>query len=212
MKIIADEIQSYVENYIDKEPFLLSELNKETHQKTMFPRMISGNYQGRLLSFLSKLVQPKYILEVGTYTGYASLCLAEGLAKDGKVITIEVDPELQIYSQKYFDLSELGHLVEQKIGDALDIVPSLEHEFDLIFLDADKMRYLDYYEALLPKLRKGGLLITDNVLWSGQVVDKRFDDKTTNSLREFNDYVASDERVDKIILPIRDGLFLIRKK
>ncbi len=212
MRIIAEEIQSYVENYTDKEPFLLSELNKETHQKTMFPRMISGNYQGRLLSFLSKLVQPKFILEVGTYTGYASLCLAEGLQIDGKVITIEVDPELEIYSQKYFDLSELGHLVEQKIGNALDIIPHLEHDFDLIFLDADKMRYLDYYEVLLPKLRSGGLLITDNVLWSGQVVDAKFDDKTTNALREFNDYVASDERVDKIILPIRDGLFLIRKK
>lgn len=212
MKILSEEIQTYVENYTDKEPWLLAELNKETHQKTLFPRMISGNYQGRLLSFLSKLVQPKYILEVGTYTGYASLCLAEGLQKDGKVITIEVDPELQIYSQKYFDLSELGHLVEQKIGDALDIIPSLDIEFDLIFLDADKMKYVDYYEVLLPKLRKGGLLITDNVLWSGQVVDKKFDDKTTNALREFNDYVASDERVDKIILPVRDGLFLIRKK
>jgi predicted O-methyltransferase YrrM len=212
MKILTEEIQSYVENYTDKEPLLLTELTKETHQKTMFPRMISGNYQGRLLSFLSKLVQPKYILEVGTYTGYASLCLAEGLLKDGKVITIEVDPELEIYSQKYFDLSELGHLVEQKIGNALDIIPHLEHQFDLIFLDADKMRYLDYYESLLPKLRSGGLLITDNVLWNGQVVDKKFDDKTTNALREFNDYVASDERVDKIILPIRDGLFLIRKK
>jgi predicted O-methyltransferase YrrM len=212
MKIITQEIQEYVENYTDKEPLLLAELNKETHQKTMFPRMISGNYQGRLLSFLSKLVQPKYILEVGTYTGYASLCLAEGLQNDGKVITIEVDPELEIYSRKYFDLSEIGHLVEQKIGNALDIIPHLEYEFDLIFLDADKMKYLDYYEILLPKLRTGGLLITDNVLWNGQVVDKKFDDKTTNALREFNNYIASDERVDKIILPIRDGLFLIRKR
>ncbi|GIV43748.1 MAG: O-methyltransferase [Bacteroidia bacterium] len=212
MKIIPQEIQTYVENNTDKEPSLLFELNKETHQKTMFPRMISGNYQGRLLSFLSKLVQPKYILEVGTYTGYASLCLAEGLQKDGKVVTIEVDPELEIYSQKYFNLSDLGNVIEQKIGDAIDIIPSLEYEFDLIFLDADKMRYIDYYEILLPKLRSGGLLITDNVLWSGQVVDPRFNDKTTTALREFNQHVANDERVDKIILPVRDGLFLIRKK
>lgn len=212
MKIVSQEIQTYVENYTDKEPFLLFELNKETHQKTMFPRMISGNYQGRLLSFLSKLVQPKYILEVGTYTGYASLCLAEGLKKDGKVITIEVDPELEIYSRKYFNLSDLGNTVEQRMGDAKDIIPSLEYEFDLIFLDADKMRYIDYYEILLPKLRSGGLLITDNVLWGGQVVDPKFDDKTTNALREFNEHVANDEKVDKIILPVRDGLFLIRKK
>lgn len=212
MTILPDKIQTYVENHTDKQPPLLAELEEETYQKTMFPRMVSGNYQGRLLSFLSKLIMPKYILEVGTYTGYASLCLAEGLQKDGKIITLEIDPELQIYSQKYFDLSELGHLVVQKIGDALDIIPKLEFTFDLVFLDADKMKYIDYYEILLPKLRSGGLLITDNVLWSGKITDPSANDKTTHLLREFNDYVATDERVDKIILPIRDGLYLIRKR
>ncbi len=212
MEIINKNILNYIEMKKDNEPEILVKLARETHQKVLFPRMISGNYQGRLLSFFAKLIQPKTILEIGTYTGYASICLAEGLVPDGKIVTIEIDPELELFSRKYFSQSEFGEQIEQVIGNALDIIPTLDFEFDMIFLDADKQEYLSYYEAVLPKLRKGGLLITDNVLWSGQVVDTSFNDKKTQALREFNDYVAVDERVDKIILPIRDGLFLIRKK
>ena len=189
---------------------LLYELDRETHLKTLAPRMSSGPIQGRILSLISNLVRPKYILEIGTFTGFATLNLVRGLQPDGELITVEVNAELQYISNKYFTKSGYGNRINQLIGNAKEIVPALDYKFDLIFLDAGKKDYPIYYELILPKLRKGGIILADNILWSGKILDENMD-KTSIVLDEFNKQVAKDSRVENVILPLRDGINVIRK-
>ena len=188
---------------------LLYELDRETHLKTLAPRMSSGPIQGRILSLISNLVRPKYILEIGTFTGFATLNLVRGLQLDGELITIEVNAELQYISNKYFTKSGYGDRINQLIGNAKEIVPALDYKFDLIFLDAGKKDYPIYYELILPKLRKGGIILADNILWSGKILDENMD-KTSIVLDEFNKQVVEDSRVENVILPLRDGINVIR--
>lgn len=192
-------------------PDYLIELEKDTNLITTMPQMLSGRLQGRLLSFISKFLQPTRILEIGTFTGYSALCLAEGLKESGHLITIEIDPQYEHIINKFFRISTFYDKLELKIGDALQIIGGLNTEFDLIFIDAYKLDYLKYYEIAISKLRKGGLIIADNVLWSGKVIFE-LDDKTAKALDEFNSYVKNDKRVEKIMIPIWDGITLIRKK
>ena len=189
---------------------LLYELDRETHLKTLAPRMSSGPIQGRILSLISNLVRPKYILEIGTFTGFATLNLVRGLQPDGELITVEVNAELQHISNKYFTKSGYSDRINQLIGNAKEIVPKLDYKFDLIFLDAGKKDYPIYYELILPKLRKGGIILADNILWSGKILDENMD-KTSIVLDEFNKQVAKDSRVENVILPLRDGINVIRK-
>ena len=189
---------------------LLYELDRETHLKTLAPRMSSGPIQGRILSLISNLVNPKYILEIGTFTGFATLNLVRGLKSDGQLITVEVNAELQYISNKYFTKSGFGDRITQLIGNAKDIIPTLDYEFDLIFLDAGKKDYPIYYDLILPKLRSGGLILADNILWSGKVLDEKMD-KTSVILDAFNKQVVDDPRVENVILPLRDGINVIRK-
>jgi len=189
---------------------LLYELDRETHLKTLAPRMSSGPIQGRILSLISNLVRPKYILEIGTFTGFATLNLVRGLQPDGELVTVEVNAELQYISNKYFDKSGYGDRITQHIGNAKEIIPSLDYEFDLIFLDAGKKDYPIYYDLILPKLRSGGLILADNILWSGKILDEKMD-KTSVILDAFNKQVVEDPRVENVILPLRDGINVIRK-
>ena len=189
---------------------ILYELDRETHLKTLAPRMSSGPIQGRILSLISNLVRPKYILEIGTFTGFSTLNLVRGLQPDGELITVEVNAELQYISNKYFTKSGYGNRINQLIGNAKEIVPALDYKFDLIFLDAGKKDYPIYYELILPKLRKGGIILADNILWSGKILDENMD-KTSLVLDEFNKQVAKDSRVENVILPLRDGINVIRK-
>ena len=189
---------------------ILYELDRETHLKTLAPRMSSGPIQGRILSLISNLLRPKYILEIGTFTGFATLNLVRGLQPDGKLITVEVNAELQHISRKYFTKSGYSDRINQLIGNAKEIVPELDYKFDLIFLDAGKKDYPIYYELILPKLRKGGIILADNILWSGKILDENMD-KTSVILDEFNKQVVEDSRVENVILPLRDGINVIRK-
>lgn len=205
-------IEDYCTRHSDTEPLLLQALARETRLKATNPRMISGAYQGRFLALLSKLLQPKRILEIGTFTGYSALCLAEGLASAGHLTTLEVNPELSALAKKYWAEAGLTDHITQHIGDAKALVPGLQQTWDLVFIDAKKEEYLNYYELVLPQLRPGGVILTDNVLWDGKVVDKSMTDIATLALRRFNTFVAEDERVERVLLPIRDGLTIIRKK
>lgn len=212
MDFLPREIQAYAEAKSQAEPEILAQLNKETHLKVLYPRMLSGHWQGRLLSFLSKLVQPKHILEIGTYTGYSCLCMAEGLQAGGKITTIEVNHELESFIREYVEKTGFADKVDLRIGDAAEIIAGLDATFDLVFIDADKENYLKYYEMVLPKLRAGGLLLADNVLWSGKVVGEvKTTDKETLGLMAFNDFVAEDPRVECLLLPVRDGIMAARK-
>jgi len=208
---IDKDILNYVESNSQNEPQLLKELNRETHLKVLNPRMLSGSYQGRLLSLLSKIISPKSVLEIGTYTGYSALCIAEGLHKDGTIDTIDINEELQEIQNKYFKKSGFEKQIFQHVGNALDIIPKIDKCFDLVFLDADKENYPEYYNLVIDKIVSGGILIADNVLWSGKVIDKKDSDLTTIKLIEFNNLVQNDKRVETMILPIRDGLSICRK-
>ncbi len=211
MNFIPAELELYVENHSEDEPQLLAELNKETYQKILLPRMLSGQYQGRILSMLSKLISPKAILEIGTYTGYATLCLCEGLKKDGVVHTIDVNEELFDFQRKYFDKSDWGKQIHQHLGKAIDIIPTLNQNFDLVFIDADKENYLNYFEQVIDKMSTGGVIISDNVLWSGKVLEEaKSNDISTKTLQEYNHFLKNDERVETLVLPIRDGLTICR--
>lgn len=213
MEFIAEEIQAYSENFTNKESELLSNLNRETNLKVSQPRMLSGHLQGRFLSFISKLVQPKFILEIGTYTGYSALCLAEGLLKEGRLLTIDPNEETNVVAKRYFDASPYAKQMELLNDQALNVIPKIEQTIDLVFIDADKKNYLNYYKAVIDKVRTGGLIIADNVLWSGKVVDEESKmDAETKVLHEFNKFVSHDERVEHLLLPVRDGLMLLRKK
>ncbi len=212
MEFISDELAKYVENHTKAETSLLKKINRETHLEVLRPRMLSGHLQGRVLSMLSKMIAPNAILEIGTYTGYSALCLAEGLKKDGKLITIDKNEELEARAKSYFDESEYTELIDIRIGDALEIIPTLDEKFELVFIDADKTNYLNYFNLVIDKLPSGAFIIADNVLWSGKVVqplDTADDD--TKALVKFNEIVQKDDRVENVLFPIRDGLMIIRK-
>jgi predicted O-methyltransferase YrrM len=212
MNFIQEAIEIYANEHTEKEPDFLYQLNRETHLKVLQPRMLSGHFQGRLLSMLSHLVQPKCILEIGTYTGYSALCLAEGLSKNGKIITIDCNEDIVHFTRNIFEQSEFRDQIDFRCGDALEIIPELTETFDLVFIDADKSNYLNYYNLILPKVRTGGLIIADNVLWSGKVLDLENNlDLDTLVIHEFNQAVNRDSRVQNVLLPIRDGLMLLRK-
>ena len=213
MDFISDDIMTYAINHTQEESNLLKALNKETHQKILQSRMISGHFQGRVLSFISQLIRPETILEIGTYTGYATLCLAEGLTKNGKIHTIEINEELIDFQKKYFDQSKFKNQIFTHIGDAIDIIPKLKLKYDLIFLDADKANYPNYMEMVVPKLKRGGVLVADNVLWSGKVLDyqQKRDDIETRGIKLFSELVKKNSSLQTLLLPIRDGLMMCRK-
>ncbi len=212
MHFIPEAIDQYTLEHTQLEPEVLAQLTRETYQKILQPRMLSGHYQGRLLSIISKMLAPSSILELGTYTGYSSICLAEGLKKGGIIHTLDINEELQSIQNKYFELSGYRDNILQHLGDAINILPGLDLKFDLIFMDADKPNYPAYFDLIIDKLNPGGILLTDNVLWSGKVVEKvKEDDISTIALLKYNKLIASDERLETIMLPIRDGLSLSRK-
>lgn len=213
MHFLPEELDDYIVAHSAKEPELLAKLNRETHQKVLQPRMLSGHYQGRILSLLSKIIMPKNILEIGTYTGYSALCLAEGLAQNGVLHTIDVNEELYDLQRKYFDLSGYGKQIVQHLGYATEIISEIDTTFDLVFIDADKPNYPKYYESIVDKLNPGGVILSDNVLWSGKVIEKvKNDDLSTHALLKYNKLLNEDDRLETVILPIRDGLTLSRKK
>ena len=210
MDFISEKLAEYLSQNSDKEPKILSKLNKETHQKILQPRMLSGHIQGRFLSLISKIKSPLHILEIGTYTGYGTLCLAEGLATNGKIFTIDRNEELINIQNKYFEESGNRDKIIQLTGNAIDILMDLNENFDLIFIDADKENYIKYFEIVSKKLNPNGIIISDNVLWSGKVVEESDGDQETNTLKKFNNLLSKDERFQTIILPLRDGLSISR--
>ena len=210
MDFISEKIAEYLSQNSEKEPEILSKLNQETHQKVLQPRMLSGHIQGRFLSLISKIKSPLHILEIGTYTGYGTLCLAEGLAADGKIFTIDRNEELLKIQNKYFEKSGNRNKIIQLTGNAVDILNDLNQTFDLIFIDADKENYVKYFEIVSEKLNPNGIIISDNVLWSGKVVEKDNNDEETNTLNKFNRILSNDTRFETVILPLRDGISISR--
>jgi caffeoyl-CoA O-methyltransferase len=212
MEILPPSLQSYLDAHCEPEPDWLQTINRETYLKVLRPHMLSGHYQGRVLSFLSKMMQPRRILEIGTFTGYATLCLAEGLTDDGIIDTIEVNREMEQMLNSHFKLTNVEKKIRLHFGDATAIIPGLEeNNFDMVFIDADKKNNFTYFQLVINKLRSGGLIIIDNVLWKGKVYGPE-NDADTKNIRKLNDQIAADTRVEKLILPVRDGLLLIRKK
>ena len=213
MEILSEKINDYVKAHSQKEPDLLKALNKETWQKAMIPRMLSGHFQGRVLSMISKLLQPKCILEIGTYTGYSALCLAEGLQKNGVLHTIDRNEELFDLQKKYFDKSDYKNNIQQHLGNALDIIPQLDEKFDLVFIDADKGNYANYFHLIIDKMNPGGVILSDNVLWSGKVTETPDPkDIDTIALIDYNKLLNNDDRIETVLLTIRDGLSMSRVK
>lgn len=211
MHFLSPELENYAASHSEDEPALLAALNRETHLKILQPRMLSGHFQGRVLSLLSKLVRPKTVLEIGTYTGYATLCLAEGLAENGIIHTIDIKEELQDFQRKYFEQSPWAWQIKQHLGSALEIIPQLDTTFDLVFIDADKENYINYFHMVVPLMNKGGIILSDNVLWSGKVLEPvKPNDTSTKVLLEYNELLKKDPRVETVLLPIRDGLSVSR--
>lgn len=210
---IKSELNQYIEDHSSNEDPILYELNRESHLKMFHPRMVSGKLQGQILESFSRMIQPLKILELGTYTGYSAICLSKGLKKGGKLTTIELDDEVLTIAQKYFRKSKLDENIDVIVGDASVIIDDLKDIYDLVFIDADKGQYLDYYQKILPKVRIGGYIIADNVLWDGKVVLKELksNDRFTQGIKAFNNFVLNDKRVDNYIMPIRDGMMIIRK-
>lgn len=209
---IDSKIFNYSLSKSSKEPKILNDLNRETHLKILNPRMLSGHYQGRILSLVSKIIKPKTVLEIGTYTGYSTICLSEGLDNNGSIHTIDHNEELLVIQNKYFKKAGISEKVKQYTGDATKIIKKLNLDFDLVFIDADKENYPLYFDLIIEKVKPGGVIIADNILWSGKILEKvEEEDYATKSIIEFNDKVKNDDRVETIILPIRDGLSLIRK-
>lgn len=211
MEFLPDGLQRYVEDHSEPESGLLQQINRETHLHVLKPRMLSGHLQGRVLSMLSHMIQPENILEIGTYTGYAALCLAEGLQPDGKLITIDNNEELSVRTKRYFEQSAYANQIEMRVGNAMEIIPTLKESWDLVFIDADKENYANYFDQVIGQIRTGGFIIADNVLWSGKVFDESINDKATESIRAFNQKVHTDSRVQNVLFPIRDGLMILRK-
>ena len=212
MNFLPEEIAKYAEQFSSPEDALLAQLNRETHIKTLFPRMISGKMQGQLLRFFSQMIRPEHILEIGTFTAYATICLAGGLLPGGSMDTIDINEELEDIIVKYLRLANIEKQVNVHFGNALNIIPQLSVMYDLVFIDADKENYAAYYQLCFDKVKKGGFIIADNVLWSGKVIDPDARDKDTLALRAFNELVLRDERVENLLLPFRDGLMIVRKK
>ena len=208
------KIEEYILSHIDTEPELLKRMSRDAHVKLLRPRMISGNVQGRLLKMITSMLKPHNVLEIGTFTGYSALCIAEGAPDTSKIVTIEIDDELESFIKKYFQESEFGHKIDLKIGDALELMHTYDNNFfDLIFIDGNKRDYCAYYEIAFDKLRKGGFILADNTLWSGKVIEEKFKkDNQTKGVTEFNNLIKEDTRIEKVILPIRDGLTIIQKK
>ena len=212
MHFLPEKLDDYIVAHSEKEPELLQQLTRETYQKILQPIMLSGPYQGRVLSMISKLIRPKTILELGTFTGYATLCLAEGLQADGEIHTIDVNEELVDFQRKYFNKSPYGTQIHQHLGNAIDIIPSLNQTFDLVFIDADKPNYSNYFHLIIDKLNPGGIIISDNVLWHGKVIEPLDEkDASTKAVLEFNTLLKNDTRIETVLLPIRDGLSISRK-
>ena len=211
MHFISQELEDYIEQHSQNEPELLVQLNRETYQKVLQPRMLSGHFQGRVLSMLSKLIRPLNILEIGTYTGYSALCLCEGMQENGVLHTSDIKEELVDFQRKYFDKSTWKDKIHQHLGNALEVIPSLNLKFDLVFIDADKENYIAYFHLILPMMNKGGIILSDNVLWSGKVLEEvKENDLTTKILLEYNELLKNDPRVETVLLPIRDGLTISR--
>ena len=212
MDFLPTDIENYVETFTSGESKVLHELNRETNQKFLIPRMLSGHLQGRVLSLFSHLLRPRRILEIGTYTGYSALCLAEGLQSDGKLITIDVNEELEDVVNRYVQKSGLSQKIEFRIGNAMELIPEMNELFDLVFIDADKTNYSNYFDLVIDKVRPGGCIIADNVLWSGKVIhDKENQDEDTTALVAYNQKVQNDPRVENVLMPVRDGLMIARK-
>ncbi|MGA9637935.1 O-methyltransferase [Flavobacterium sp.] len=211
MHFISQDLEDYIEQHSEREPALLAALNKETYQKILLPRMLSGHFQGRVLSMLAKLIRPVNILEIGTYTGYSALCLCEGMQENGILHTIDIKEELVDFQRKHFDKSPWSTQIVQHLGEATDVIPTLAIKFDLVFIDADKENYINYFEMIVPKMNKGGIILSDNVLWSGKVLDEIHpNDLSTKTLVEYNNLLRDDPRVETVLLPIRDGLTVSR--
>jgi len=212
MHFIPEQLDDYVVAHSENEPELLQQLTRETFRKILQPRMSSGPYQGRVLSMISKLINPKYILEIGTFTGYSTLCLAEGLKPDGIIDTIDINEELFDFQRTFFDRSDYGTQIAQHLGNALELIPELNKTFDLVFIDADKDNYVNYFNLIIDKMNPGGIILSDNVLWSGKVIGAlNPKDKMTKAVLEYNTLLKEDKRVETVLLPIRDGLTISRK-
>lgn len=212
MTELSHDLEQYILNHIDPEDDLLHELNRFTNLKVMHPRMLSGHLQGKVLRMISLMIRPKTILEIGTYTGYSAICLAQGMPVDGHLYTIEVNDELVDIPKLYFEKTGFSDKITLLVGDARQIIPSIPGSFDLVFLDAEKSEYLDYYHSVFDKVNAGGFIIADNILWSGKVLkEEDSNDYFTKGIKKFNDYIRNDKRVEKVILPIRDGLMILRK-
>ncbi|MBL7839593.1 MAG: O-methyltransferase [Cyclobacteriaceae bacterium] len=210
MDITNPAIQKYSEDHTSAENDLLKKINRDTHANIMMPRMLSGHMQGRILSMISCMIKPSVILEIGTYTGYSALCMAEGLTPDGKLITLDINEELESRVRNYFSNSPFHSRIDYRIGNALDIIPSLDMNFDLVFIDADKENYARYYDLIINRVPLGGYILADNVLWSGKVLDEK-SDKDTRAIKAFNDKIQDDARVENVLLPVRDGVLVARK-
>lgn len=213
MEFISQELDDYVCGHTEKEPELLSDLNRTTHMNVLVPRMLSGHFQGRVLSMISHMIKPTNVLEIGTYTGYSALCFAEGLAEDGKILTLDKNEELEDMVNEYIDKSDFKGRITVQIGDAIEIIPTLDEKFDLVFIDADKSNYTNYFHLIIDKMNSGGIILSDNVLWSGKVVEELDPkDKDTKVLLAYNRLMNEDIRIETILLPIRDGLTISRVK
>lgn len=210
MDIINKDLQEYAEKHTTEETPLLKKINRDTHAQVLMPRMLSGQLQGRVLSMISCMVRPRVILEIGTYTGYSALCMAEGLQENGKLITIDINEELHDRVRAYFQEAGLDNLIDYRIGDATAIIPQIKENFDLVFIDADKENYARYFDLVIDRVNLNGIILADNVLWSGKVLQQKVD-KDTRAIIEFNEKVQRDERVENVLLPIRDGMMLMRK-
>ena len=211
MKFIDPLLEKYVCEHTANESDLLKKINRETHLEVLQPRMLSGHLQGRVLSMFSKMIRPERILEIGTYTGYSALCLAEGLTPNGKLVTIDINEELAPRVRSYFSASGFSEQIDYKIGAAMELISTLNEKWDIVFIDADKDNYINYYHLVFPMVKIGGYIIADNVLWSGKVIDSSHNDKDTQLLRDYNLLNHEDERVEEVLFPIRDGLMISRK-
>ena len=211
MEFIDPLLDKYVCEHTANESDLLKKINRETHLEVLQPRMLSGHFQGRVLSMFSKMIRPERILEIGTYTGYSAICLAEGLKPNGKLVTIDINEELAARVRGYIAESSYSKQIDYLIGDAMELIPALNEKWDMVFIDADKDNYINYYHLVFPMVKVGGYIIADNVLWSGKVIDLSQQDKDTSLLREYNQLVHQDDRVEEVLFPIRDGLMIARK-
>lgn len=213
MDFISPELLAYCEDHSSGEDELLRHISRETYAKVLMPRMLSGHLQGKTLELLAKMLNPKVILEIGTFTGYSGICLARGLGENGKLITLDINEELEDMVRGFFEKSGLGSKIDYRIGNALDIIPTIHENFDMVFIDADKANYINYYNLVVGKVNQGGIILADNVLWSGKVIteDGKKIDKDTQIILDYNTMVQNDPRVENVLLPIRDGLMLARK-